>query len=192
MDRPGRQRALSGAAALLVFGAALASQCAPLLGHDPRAFVLVGRTASERASEPRQAGYDFTPSDRRFSVSLVAQNARAFVRRPLHLFEAEPCHPAKHALALGHPGLALGLLGAPAWLVSGDPIASYNVAVGLLRLLAGLAMFLLVVDWTGVPAAGIAAGLLYAFHLPSADALTYPFIFDTTWIVFALYFARRF
>ncbi len=192
MNRAARERALSGAAALLVFGAALASQSAPLWGRDPRAFVLVGRTASEQASRPRQAGYDFTPSDRRFSVSLVAQNARAFVSRPLRLFEAEPCHPARHALALGHPGLALGLLGAPAWLVTRDPIASYNTAVGLLRLLAALAMFLLVVDWTGVPAAGIAAGLLYAFHLPSADALTYPFIFDTSWAVFALFFARRF
>lgn len=178
--------------ALGVFCAGLALHLRPLFGHDPRAFVLAGRTAAEQSEEPGARGYDFTSSDRRFSAWLVARNAAALASRPHRLFDAAPCYPAEHSLALGHPGLALGLLGVPGWLLSGDPVLTYNVAVGALRLLSALAMFLLIARWTGVPAAGIVAGLLYAFDLPDADAYTYPFIFDTAWAVLGLFFARRF
>jgi hypothetical protein len=55
-------------------------------------------------------------------------------------------------------------------------------------------MFLLIRAWTGSPAAGIAAGLLFAFH-PAKIGLgfvTRPMITDTGWTVLALFFASRF
>ena len=74
------------------------------------------------------------------------------------IFDAEQCFPASRSLALGDPAITLGLLGIPVWVLSGDPILTLNVVTLAVNLLAALAMFWLVRDWTGVPAAGIAAG----------------------------------
>ncbi len=52
-------------------------------------------------------------------------------------------------------------------------------------------MYWLVSDWTGVPAAGIVAGLLYGFHRIELTNVVHPHIYDTTWTVFALGFGRR-
>jgi hypothetical protein len=70
-------------------------------------------------------------------------------------------------------------------------VVVYDFVVLALAALAALAMYWLVVEWTGVPAAGIVAGLLFAVHLPAGAALTYPFIFDLGWTVLALVFVRR-
>ncbi len=191
MSRLTRDRALrilSCAAVLLV---AWLAHLAPLRGLSLDTFVMVGRTPAELAAPGEARGYDFSPSDRRFAVWLVAHNARALLERPGSLFEAEPCHPARQSLALGHPGLALGLLGAPAWWLHRDPVLSFNAAVSLLRGIAALAMALLVFDWTRSTAAALCASLLYAFHVHHPSVVTYPFIYDTAWAVGGLFFARR-
>jgi hypothetical protein len=79
-------------------------------------------------------------ADLSFVVWLVARNARTLLREPGRLFDAEPCAPAPEALALGEPGLTLGLLAVPAWLATGDPVATFDLLSLALPLLAALAM----------------------------------------------------
>ena len=69
--------------------------------------------------------------DQRFVAWLAARNAWTLLHRPHALFEAEPCYPERSALTLGEPGIALGIAALPAWLATGDPIASYDLALKL-------------------------------------------------------------
>lgn len=135
---------------------------------------------------------DVLRSDVEFEAWLVSRNAGTLLRNPLQIFDAEHCAPETKTLTLGIPMIAMGLLATPAILFSPDPAASYNFAMFMLWMLSGLAMFLVVREWTGVPAAGIVAGIVYAFSpLRLGSNLAYPSVWDSAWIVFALFFAQR-
>src|SRR5262245_32846152 len=125
-----------------------------------------------------------------FETWLVARHGQTLLRRPWRLFDTEHCAPAEKTLTLGVPMIALGVLAMPGSL-TGEPILAYNLAVAALHWLAALAMYALVTAWTGNPAAGIGAGLLYAFHRLRLDFIYHPAEVDTTWTVFALFFATR-
>jgi hypothetical protein len=180
---PARARIAWIAAAWASFGLATAALYAPLLGEDLREVV-------PSATFPTP-GTAVTEWDRRFGVWLVARNAHAWSHHPWRLFDTGTCHPATGTLALGHPALSVGLLGVPGALATGDPVASFNLALVLQTLLAAFAMYLLVADWTGERAAGIVAGLGYAFLGGKSHLVTYPFHGDTAWTLLAFYFARR-
>jgi hypothetical protein len=151
-------------------------------------------TSDARPSAGAPSEIDLNLSDQRFVVWAVARNAHALLHHPARLFDAEPCHPAEGTLALSPPLITLGLLGAPLRALGADPVTTYNAVVMSIDWIAAFAMFLLVRAWTGSPAAGIAAGLLFAFH-PAKIGLgfvTRPMITDTGWTVLALFFASRF
>lgn len=126
-----------------------------------------------------------------FEIWLVSRHARTLVRAPHRLFDTEHCAPARNTLSLGIPMIALGALGIVPFALTGDPVLTYNVVLALLSLLGAWAMYLLVVSWTGVPAAGIVAGLLFGFHPVRLFDITHPSVWDTTWLVFGLFFAER-
>lgn len=130
-------------------------------------------------------------TDQRFVIWLFARNARTWLTRPSAMFDAEICHPESQSLTLGEPGFSMGLIATPAWLVSGDPVFIYNFVVMALPLIAGLAMFLLIRDWTGQTGAALAAAILYAFHVVNIGDVVHPYVTDTTWTVLALLFLRR-
>lgn len=129
--------------------------------------------------------------DQRWVVWAVSRNARTFLERPARIFDAEICHPAARSLTLGEPVLTLGLLGAPAWLATGDPVGTFNFVVIALPLISALAMYLLVHAWTRRPAAALLAALAYAFHAEKLGDFVHPYVTDTAWAVFALYFFER-
>jgi hypothetical protein len=125
-------------------------------------------------------------ADLSFVVWLVARNARTLLRDPLRLFDAEPCAPAADALALGESGLTLGLLAAPAWLATGDPVATFDLLSLALPLLAAFAMYALVLAWSGSAVAGVAAGLAYAFHAAKQSDVIHPYLGDSAATIVAL------
>jgi hypothetical protein len=87
--------------------------------------------------------------------------------------------------------ITASLYAAPLALVLSNPVWLYNFAVAASLLAAFLAMYLLVRSWTGLASAGIAAGLLYAFHATRVEHIFHFAVWDTTWTVFAIYFAER-
>jgi hypothetical protein len=130
-------------------------------------------------------------TDQTFIVWQVSRNARALLSRPHAFFDSGHCHPIENALAHTGPMLTMGILAIPATLLGANPVLTYNIVLVVMLLLAGWAMYWLVSDWTGVPAAGIAAGLLYGSHRVELTNVIHPHIYDTTWMVFALGFGRR-
>jgi len=130
-------------------------------------------------------------TDQTFIVWQVSRNARSLLSRPHAFFDSGHCHPIENALAHTGPMLTMGILAIPATLLGANPVLTYNIVLVSMLLLAGLAMYWLVTDWTGVPAAGIVAGLLYGFHRVELANVVHPHIYDTTWTVFALVFGRR-
>ncbi len=131
-------------------------------------------------------------TDTTYVAWVIGRNAAAWLRSPHRIFQAEHCFPADNALTLSEPLLSMGLLGAPFRFLTHDPILTYNIALLLLPLLGALGMFLLISEWTGSPGAAIAAGLLYAFHEVQLGDISHPFQRDLSWMIFVLFFARRF
>lgn len=132
-----------------------------------------------------------TVRDQRFVVWSVARNARAWLRRPHRLHDAGHCHPFPNSLVLGEPVLVQGLWAVPSRLFSASPIFAFNWALAATLLGAGLAMYWLVVQWTGVPAAGLVAALFYVFEPSRMADTVHLYIYDTTGAVLALGFAVR-
>ena len=131
-------------------------------------------------------------AEQRFVAWQVARNARVLIEEPGALFDTEQCHPTKKMMALGEPMIALGVVGVPCRLVLSDPLRTYNAVLLGIILISAMAMYLLVKEWTGIPAAGIVAGLLYAFHPDKIADINHIYIHDTAWTVLALLFVRRF
>lgn len=175
------------AAALALFLASLVTAYAGFAGADWRAEVPVAR----RAGAAQAAVSPVVRADYRLAVWAVARNAWALTQRPTRLFEAEPCYPTQESLALHHPVVAPALLALPAWWATGDPVATFDFALFASALLAASAMALVVADWTRQPAAGLAAGLLYAFHAGRLAKPHHFFTIDDAWLLLALFFAVR-
>jgi len=172
-----------------VLGCALVGAFGAYLGND-----LTRRVPAVRRPDAQAEGHPGGPLgaiDQRFVAWLAARNAWTLLHRPLSLYDAEPCYPERSALALGEPGIALGVVAIPAWLATRDPVATYALALPTLALLGCLALFLLVRDWTGVPAAGLIAGLLFAFHPVRLDEIVHPYAWDNAWAALALFFGVR-
>jgi hypothetical protein len=87
--------------------------------------------------------------------------------------------------------ISLALVGVPAYLLTGDPVATFNAVVLLKVLLGALAMWLLIFDWTRSSAAGVVAGLLYAFHATQIERPYHLLTSDNAWMLLGLFFARR-
>ena len=129
--------------------------------------------------------------DLNFVVGLTARNAFTLLSRPSRIFDAEQCYPAQNTLALGEPMLTQGLVGVPAYLLTGDPVATFNLVLLAITLLSAFAMYWLIRGWTGVPAAGIIAGLLYAFHKIKMGDVVHYYAWDSVWTVLAFLFGTR-
>jgi len=79
----------------------------------------------------------------------------------------------------------------PGWLATGDPVAAFNSALMIHVLVAAFAMYLLIADWTRLPAAGLCAALLYAFATLQVGKPYHVHHADNAWMLLALFFARR-
>jgi hypothetical protein len=178
--------------ALLVFGVAAASVYAKLWQGDPSEFVLATAIYDEKPIQGRQRAWRHsTFADTAFVAWLVSRHANTLLTRPGRLLDTEHCFPAERTIAFGEPMLSMGLLATPARLLGAGPLLAYNSAVLLVAVLGAFAMFLLVADWSGSPAAGLVAGLLYAYHPVHVGDVTHRFLYDMGWTAFAFFFAQR-
>jgi hypothetical protein len=185
--RPGRWTA----AALLIFVLASLFLFRGLLGEDLTRVVPASYPRALDGAAPRADWSPLVVTDLRFMVWLAARNAYTLARHPSTLFQAEQCFPTPDSLAFGETGIALGILGLPFQLLGGDPLLTFNGVLLCIALLAAIAMFLLVRDWTGEPAAGIVAGLVFSFHALKLGDVVHVVIWDDAWTVLALYFSAR-
>jgi hypothetical protein len=184
--------------AMLVFVAADGVLYRVFLGRDlsegtvlPPLAIYEEMARGELEPQPLERWHGLAMNDLRFVVWLVGRNARTLLTRPTAIFDAEQCYPARNSLALGEPGIAQGVVATAGYLATRDPIATYDLLLFALPLISALAMFLLVRDWSGSPAAGIVAGLLYGFHRIKTWEVVHPYVWDTAWTVLALWLTAR-
>jgi hypothetical protein len=183
------------ALALALFSATVLVLFRGVLVAGPTDFVVASSYGHERSPEtgllelPRPDSIFHT--DQRFVLWLTARNARALWGGPLGFFDAGTCQPSSESLVYGEPGLSLGIVGMPAWLLTRDPVATFNLVLFGLVVLAAFGMYLLVREWTGVPLAGIVAGLLYSFSEVKLGDVVHVNVYDNAWTVLALFFVTR-
>lgn len=121
----------------------------------------------------------------------VSRNARTILTAPGALFQAEQCYPLQNSLTLGEHMVGDGLLGALPYLLTRNPILTYN-AVALLSLwLAAAAMYSLTYYWTQSAAASFVAGLLFGFHPSRLGDLVHLHVIHNQWTPLAILFADR-
>ena len=103
-----------------------------------------------------------------WTVSWIAQQ---LLTDPLSLFDANIYYPHEQALAYTEPLLVPGVIGMPIHWLGVSPLLTYNVLLLLGMTLTGLAMYVLVVRWTGDHWSGLLSGAMLAFGTPMLTRL---------------------
>ena len=103
-------------------------------------------------------------ADAALNAWAIAWVGITIVRAPLDLFNANIFYPEPRTLAFSEIMLPQALLGAPLTWSGADPVLVYNLLAIAGFALSGFAMSWLVSRWTGDRAAGVVAGLAYAFN----------------------------
>jgi hypothetical protein len=115
--------------------------------------------------------------------------AHALATDPLALFEAPIFFPEHWTLAYSEHLLVPSVLGAPFLWAGASPVLVYNLLVLAGLALSGWTMSLVVRNWTESTAAGVIAGLLFAFNahllvrLPHLQALHVEFLPVALWAI---------
>ena len=119
-----------------------------------------------------------TDSDGQWSIWNVAWVARTVVADPLDLYDANIFHPRRTTLAYSEANILEGLIGAPAyWLSGGNPWLTLNVVMLAAFASAYIGAYLLLKYLCGDRRAAAAGAVLYAFcpyvmsHLPHIQLL---------------------
>lgn len=148
-------------------------------------------TTIATGADPPKAWQQIIAADQKLVVAVVAAHGRALTTAPAPLRDGPQCHPVRHALMMGQHELNEGMLGVVPWLLSRDPVVTYNVVMLLSIVLPGLAMHALVRDWTGSTAAAFVAGTLFATHPSRLGDVVHLSAIGNYWTVVALLFLWR-
>jgi hypothetical protein len=123
-------------------------------------------------------------------MAVLRWDAHALVTNPTGLFEAPFFYPYAHSVAFSENLVGETLITLPFLLLTGNPALSYNLNLLLSFVLTGFFTYLLVRDLTGSRAAGLLAGVAFAFcpfrfmqmgHLHMLATAWFPF---TLWALF--------
>ena len=95
-----------------------------------------------------------------WAVSWIAHQ---LPRDPLNLFDSNMFHPLEQSFTYTEPLVVPALIGAPFRWLGASPILTHNLLVFAGLFLSALAMYRLVVHWTGDPWSGILSGALLTF-----------------------------
>jgi hypothetical protein len=101
--------------------------------------------------------------DGRYSIWNVGWIDHALLTDPRHLLDANIFYPHRGTLAYSELNLVAGVLGLPAFAITGSAIAAQNVAVVIGLLLAFLCTWALVRRLTGSAAAGLVSATAFTF-----------------------------
>lgn len=103
-------------------------------------------------------------ADTALNTWIVAWVAHALPRAPLHVFDAPMFHPERRTLAYSEPLLVPGAMAIPLRAAGLAAATTYNLLAMAGFVLSAWAMWRLITDWTGDPAAGAVAGMAFAFN----------------------------
>ena len=117
-----------------------------------------------------------------WAVSWIAHQ---LPRDPAHLFDANIFYPNERTFGYTEPLIVPGLMGAPLRWLGASPLFTYNVLVLFGLTLTALAMYALVVTWSGDHWGGLLAGALLAFSTPMLTRLPHLQALHLYWLPLA-------
>ena len=129
--------------------------------------------------------------DPMFSTWRVAWIAHQLPRDPLHLLDANILYPARGTAVYSDAAPLLGLLAAPLLWLGAPAVYAYNVMLLAAFVTAALGAFLLVRELTGSAAAGIFAGIVFAFSPFRFEHYNHLEIIWSCWIPLSLWALHR-
>jgi len=124
--------------------------------------------------------------DALLNVWITAWGGHQLLADPLHLFDANIFFPFPRTLAFSELLLGNALLALPLTAASGNPVLGYNAVLLLSFVLAVLGAYLLVLKLTRSAAAGLVAGLAFAFSAYRLTNLAQAQLLTAQWMPFAL------
>jgi hypothetical protein len=130
-------------------------------------------------------------SDPYFSMWRLGWVAHEILHDPRHLFEANIFYPAHDTLAYSDAMLLPGIVLAPLSWAGVNPVVVYNLALFAAMTLSGFTAFLLARRLTECIAAGIVAGVVYAFAPYRFDHYMHLELQIVFWIPIALLLIHR-
>jgi len=99
-----------------------------------------------------------------FDVWVISQNVQKLINLQFHdYFDANIFFPYKNTLVYSNHYFTQSLLALPVYLISKNPILTYNFILLFSFFTSALGMFLLARYLTGSPGASLIAGLIFAF-----------------------------
>lgn len=130
-------------------------------------------------------------ADQRFVIATIVTNVQRLLGGGGDLPGFGFCYPLRDAYTLGEHMFGESLLALPVYLLSGDPVLSYNVAVIVSVWITALAMYALALHWTGSIPAAFVAGMAFAFTAARLSNPAHPFVHGNLWTPLALLFANQ-
>jgi hypothetical protein len=141
--------------------------------------------------ESEQNLVELDHADQSMVVATIAGNARRLLDSPTNALGSGQCYPMPDSYTLGEHMLTMGLLAAPTYALSHDPILSYNVAYLLTLWIPGLTMYALALFLTRSQAAAFVAGLAFALLPGRIIDPAHPYVHGDRWTPLAILFLHR-
>ncbi|MBI4757713.1 MAG: hypothetical protein HY783_01730 [Chloroflexi bacterium] len=126
--------------------------------------------------------------DALLNVWITAWDGHQLLADPLRLFDANIFYPYPRTLAFSEIILTNALVSLPINLATGNPVLGYNLALLLSFVLSGFGMYLLAYRLTRRSAAGLVAGVFYAFNAYKLSNLAQVQLLSLHWLPFMLIF----
>lgn len=130
--------------------------------------------------------------DQSMVIATIVRNANLLLAEPWNLFaDVGQCYPMPAAYTLGEHMFGVGILAAVPYLLTEDPIASYNIVLVLTLWIPAIAMYFLSLRFTRSPAAAFVAGLTFALVPGRLVDPTHPYVHGDLWAPAVLLFLHR-
>lgn len=133
----------------------------------------------------------FPHQDPFLTIWRLAWIAHQVPRDPLHLLDTNILYPLKGTAVFSDALPLLGLMASPLIWLGVPPVVAYNVLLIAAFVTAAMGAFLLVRELTGSAAAGVVAGIAYAFTPFRFDHYWHLEILWTCWIPLTLWALHR-
>lgn len=123
---------------------------------------------------------------------IISWGARTTFSHPTQLFQANIYYPSGDSLIYSEHMFTLGLIAAPLYHLSGNPILAYNFLVLLGFILSGFGCYLLIKELTGSRWGGLAGGIFFAFCPYKISELNHLNILFSAFLPFVFLYLYRF
>lgn len=131
-------------------------------------------------------------NDTLLNTWIVTWDAKTVFTRPWGLFQGNIIYPSRDVLAYSEHLFALGVLAAPVYHVSGNPVLAYNFLLFLAMVLSGFGCYLLVREWKGSRAGGLIAGAYFSFVTYRITKMGHLHVYFSAFLPFMLLYENRY